>query len=66
MEKVFNMGVGMVAVVAAADSGRAIRLLAERGVPAWIIGEVTAGSGNARLSGQLSRMTSGARSPQAP
>lgn len=52
MEKVFNMGVGMVAVVAAADSGRGIRLLAERGVPAWIIGEVTAGSGNARLSGQ--------------
>jgi phosphoribosylformylglycinamidine cyclo-ligase len=52
MEKVFNMGVGMVAVVAAGDSDRSIRLLAERGVPAWIIGEVTAGSGNARLSGQ--------------
>ncbi len=51
MENVFNMGVGMVAVVAAADSGRGIALLAERGVPAWIVGEVTAGSGNARLSG---------------
>jgi phosphoribosylformylglycinamidine cyclo-ligase len=52
MESVFNMGVGMVAVIAPADSDRGIRLLAERGVQAWAIGEITAGSGNARLTGQ--------------
>jgi phosphoribosylformylglycinamidine cyclo-ligase len=52
MERVFNMGVGMAAVVAAADADRALRLLAERGLPAWVIGEITAGSGQVRLTGQ--------------
>jgi phosphoribosylformylglycinamidine cyclo-ligase len=52
MERVFNMGVGMVAVVAAADAGRALRLLADRNTPAWAIGGVTAGTGTARLTGQ--------------
>jgi phosphoribosylformylglycinamidine cyclo-ligase len=52
MERVFNMGVGMVAVAAAADADRALRLLTERNVPAWVIGEITAGSGNVRLTGQ--------------
>ena len=52
MERVFNMGVGMVAVVAAIDCDRALRLLADRGLPAWVIGQVTAGSGGARLVGQ--------------
>ncbi len=42
MERVFNMGVGMAAVVAAADADRALRLLAGRGVTAWQLGEVTA------------------------
>jgi phosphoribosylformylglycinamidine cyclo-ligase len=51
LERVFNMGVGMVAIVAAADADRALRLLAGRGLPAWIIGGVTAGSGTARLTG---------------
>jgi len=51
MERVFNMGVGMVAIVAAADADRAMRLLAERDVPVWIIGQVTAGSGAAHLAG---------------
>ncbi len=52
MENVFNMGVGMIAVVAAEDADRAAGLLAERGVPAWMIGEITTGSGHARLTGQ--------------
>ena len=51
MEQVFNLGVGMVAVVAPDDCDRALRLLAERDVPSWVIGEVMPGSGNARLTG---------------
>jgi phosphoribosylformylglycinamidine cyclo-ligase len=51
-ERVFNMGVGMVAVVAAADADLALALLADRDLPAWIIGRVTAGTGTARLTGE--------------
>jgi phosphoribosylformylglycinamidine cyclo-ligase len=51
MERVFNMGVGMVAIVAEADADNALRLLAERQLPAWVLGEITAGSGSARLVG---------------
>jgi phosphoribosylformylglycinamidine cyclo-ligase len=51
MERVFNMGVGMAAVVAAADCDRALRLLADRGVPSWVLGEISPGSGIARLTG---------------
>jgi phosphoribosylformylglycinamidine cyclo-ligase len=51
MEQVFNMGVGMVAVVGRDDAGRALALLAERDVPAWLAGQVTVGTGAARLSG---------------
>ena len=51
MERVFNMGVGMVAVVAAGQADRALALLAARDLPAWIAGQVSAGSGGARLHG---------------
>jgi phosphoribosylformylglycinamidine cyclo-ligase len=51
MERVFNMGVGMTAVVAPDTTGRALDLLAARGVPAWVLGEVISGSGQARLGG---------------
>ncbi|MCZ9310279.1 phosphoribosylformylglycinamidine cyclo-ligase [Corynebacterium uberis] len=40
MDKTFNMGVGMVAVVSAADSERALAMLAARHVPSFVIGEV--------------------------
>ena len=40
MERVFNMGVGMAAVVARADADRALGTLASRGVPAWVLGEI--------------------------
>jgi phosphoribosylformylglycinamidine cyclo-ligase len=51
MEQVFNMGVGMVAIVAAPEASGALQLLADRQLPAWIVGEITAGTGGARLSG---------------
>ncbi len=51
MERVFNMGVGMVAVVAPDDADRALRMLAERQVPAWVLGDIIPGTGTARLAG---------------
>jgi phosphoribosylformylglycinamidine cyclo-ligase len=41
MERTFNLGVGMVAVVAAAAAGEALALLQQRGVESWVIGEIT-------------------------
>ena len=38
MERVFNMGVGMAAVVAADDADRALRVLAARDVTGWVLG----------------------------
>jgi phosphoribosylformylglycinamidine cyclo-ligase len=52
MERVFNMGVGMVALVASADADKALALLAGRDTPAWVIGTVTDGAGGARLTGR--------------
>ena len=40
MEKTFNMGVGMVAVVPPSAADAAVKLLTDRGVPAWILGEI--------------------------
>ncbi|MGW0516844.1 phosphoribosylformylglycinamidine cyclo-ligase [Crossiella sp. NPDC003009] len=40
MEKTFNMGVGMVAVVAPEEVDRALAVLTARHVPAWVLGEV--------------------------
>jgi phosphoribosylformylglycinamidine cyclo-ligase len=54
MERVFNMGVGMAAVIGRPDANRALGLLAARGVPAWMLGEVVPGSGTARLTGRHS------------
>ena len=51
LERVFNMGVGMTAVVGPGDGDRAVRLLAERGLQSWVLGEITRGSGTARLTG---------------
>jgi phosphoribosylformylglycinamidine cyclo-ligase len=42
MELTFNLGVGMVAVLPAARLTDALTLLAERGVPAWQLGELHA------------------------
>ncbi|HEX3647730.1 MAG TPA: AIR synthase-related protein, partial [Pseudonocardiaceae bacterium] len=40
MEQTFNMGVGMVALLSAEDSDRALAMLTARHVPAWVLGEV--------------------------
>ncbi len=40
LERTFNMGIGMVAVVAKADADAAVDLLSSRGVPAWVCGVV--------------------------
>ena len=42
LERTFNMGVGMIAVVAEQDAQDAIRILGERGVTAWRCGTVRA------------------------
>lgn len=49
LERTFNLGVGMVTVLPAADADRALRLLAGRAVPAWVIGSVEPGTGVSRL-----------------
>jgi phosphoribosylformylglycinamidine cyclo-ligase len=51
MERVFNLGVGMTAVVGRDSTDRALDLLAARGVPAWVLGEAVPGAGEARLDG---------------
>jgi phosphoribosylformylglycinamidine cyclo-ligase len=51
MEHVFNMGVGMTAVVSRPDTDEVLGLLATRGVPAWVLGEIVTGTGEARLTG---------------
>ncbi|NUW32302.1 phosphoribosylformylglycinamidine cyclo-ligase [Nonomuraea sp. SMC257] len=48
MDRTFNLGVGMAAIVAPEAADEAVRLLTERGVPAWVLGEVVSGSGQAR------------------
>ena len=55
LERAFNMGVGMAAIVAAGDVDRALHLLADRQVPAWVAGEVIAGTGTVRLTGNHPR-----------
>lgn len=40
MERTFNMGVGMVAVLSPEDVDRALAMLTARHVPAWILGDI--------------------------
>jgi phosphoribosylformylglycinamidine cyclo-ligase len=44
LEHTLNLGVGMVAVVGPDGADQALRVLAGRGVPAWVAGEVAASS----------------------
>ncbi|TDE42590.1 phosphoribosylformylglycinamidine cyclo-ligase [Nonomuraea mesophila] len=48
MDRTFNLGVGMAAVVAADAADEALRVLAARGLDAWVLGEVVPGEGRAR------------------
>ena len=45
LEKTFNMGVGMIAVVAPGSVAAAIARLAARGVDAWVLGVATSRNG---------------------
>ncbi len=49
MFRVFNMGVGMVAVVAPENADAIVRGVDAGGVGAWVMGEIKAGSGNVVL-----------------
>ncbi len=55
MERTFNLGVGMVAVLPSDDVDAALALLAGRDVPAWVLGRVEPGDGSARLQGDHPR-----------
>jgi phosphoribosylformylglycinamidine cyclo-ligase len=52
MERVFNMGVGMAAIVAADHADTALRLLGDAGVPSWPLGAIAEGTGSSRLTGR--------------
>ncbi|MQY04837.1 phosphoribosylformylglycinamidine cyclo-ligase [Actinomadura macrotermitis] len=49
LDKTFNLGVGMAAIVAPEAADEALRILAGRGVPAWVLGETVEGTGKAVL-----------------
>lgn len=49
MDRTFNLGVGMAAIVPAEAVEPALALLGERNLPAWVLGEVVEGSGQARF-----------------
>ena len=51
LESTFNMGVGMMAVVAPADADRALAFLAGRGIESWQVGEVVEGTGMVQMVG---------------
>jgi len=52
MERTFNMGIGMVAVLAEHDADRALAVLTARHVPTWVLGTVAAGEGGVVLQGR--------------
>ena len=52
LERTLNMGIGMVAVVAAEAADAAVRLLRQREVTAWLAGRVVEGDGTVTLVGQ--------------
>jgi len=45
MDRVFNMGIGMVAVVASGEASAVRAAAARAGVDTWVIGDITAGAG---------------------
>jgi phosphoribosylformylglycinamidine cyclo-ligase len=49
MRRVFNLGIGMIAVVARDEVEATIRAAERVQVPAWIIGEIRAGKGSVRF-----------------
>jgi phosphoribosylformylglycinamidine cyclo-ligase len=52
LERTLNMGVGMIATVPADAADQAVEVLGNRGLIAWIAGEVVTGDGSVRLRGR--------------
>jgi len=48
--QVFNMGIGMVAIVGKAQAEAVLKFIRSRQHRAWIIGEVVKGSGETRVA----------------
>ncbi|MFL6161669.1 MAG: phosphoribosylformylglycinamidine cyclo-ligase [Jatrophihabitantaceae bacterium] len=57
LERAFNLGVGMVAVLTAEAAEAAQATLGGRGVPSWRLGRVTEGSGQVRMIGDYADCT---------
>jgi phosphoribosylformylglycinamidine cyclo-ligase len=53
--QVFNMGIGMVAIVSADKADAVLKFIKAQKHKAWLIGEVVKGKGEARVVGQLCR-----------
>ncbi|GAA0949291.1 phosphoribosylformylglycinamidine cyclo-ligase [Actinocorallia libanotica] len=49
LDRTFNLGVGMAAIVAPEAAEEALALCASRDLPAWVLGDVIAGEGRAAL-----------------
>jgi phosphoribosylformylglycinamidine cyclo-ligase len=49
MEHVFNLGLGMTAVVAADDALTAVDVARAAGHDAWVVGEITDGHGGVQM-----------------
>ena len=47
--QVFNMGIGMVAIVAGDQTAAVLKSIRARHHSAWVIGEITAGNGKCRI-----------------
>ena len=54
LELTFNLGVGMVAAIPAVRVSDALELMAQRGVPAWVMGDVVEGTGVVEMTGNYS------------
>lgn len=50
LESTFNQGIGMIAVVASEVADESVRLLVDRGVPAWVCGQVQSASDGATVA----------------
>jgi phosphoribosylformylglycinamidine cyclo-ligase len=55
LEPAFNLGVGMIAVVAPEQAEASLAYIAGRGVPAWRLGEVRPGTGVVEMLGDYAR-----------
>jgi len=55
MESTFNMGIGMMAVVAPGDAERAVAFLRGRNIDAWVVGETIDGTGQVQMLGHYTR-----------